>query len=122
MPQLQRNFARMVFEKVSHPAHCIQNIVEVRQRVQEVGVQGLKDLQELLICQCEDIDQHEAKSLVTRIASSLTIGSSMACLEPGNEGIDLLMFSTFELHELIHCRKPCFFRPWCQSLLQGVDQ
>ena len=45
MPQLQQDIASMVLEKVSHLAHCIQDSTEVHQRVREVGVEGLKDLQ-----------------------------------------------------------------------------
>ena len=112
----------MVLEDMSHPAHCMQHSMEVCLCVREVRIEWLKDLQELLISRGYDLDQHEAQSLITHVESAFTDCSGMARLEPGNQGVDLFMFTSSEVHELIQCREPSLFCHWCDSLLQSVKQ
>ena len=93
----------MVLEDMSNPAHRMQHTIEVRLRVREIRIEWLKDLQELLISRGDDLDQHEAQSLITHIEPAFTDRSGMARLEACDQGVDLFMFASSEVHELIKC-------------------
>ena len=85
-------------------------------------VERLEDRQQLLLCRCNNPNEHKAQAFIRHVEASLSHSSAVSRLEAHDQCIDTFIVPAPEVHELIESSESCFFLQGSEARLQCMEK